>query len=37
MTVARCALAATTYPPQALEDPAIDALLGQLQHFLKVL
>jgi IS5 family transposase len=26
----------TTYPPQALEDPAIDALLGQLQHFLEL-
>jgi IS5 family transposase len=23
----------TAYPPQALEDPAIDALLGQLRHF----
>jgi transposase, IS5 family len=26
----------TTYPPQALEDPAIDALLGQLRHFIEL-
>lgn len=36
MTVAQRVIAAfsTTYPPQALEDPAIHALLGQLQQFL---
>jgi IS5 family transposase len=36
MTVAQRTLTAfsTTYPPQALEDPALATLLGQLQHFL---
>jgi IS5 family transposase len=38
MTVAQRAVAAfsTTYPPQALEDPAIGTLLGQLTRFLKL-
>jgi IS5 family transposase len=38
MTAAQRTIAAfsTTYPPQALEDPAIHALLGQLQHFLEL-
>lgn len=38
MTVAQRTLTAfsTTYPPQALEDPALATLLGQLQHFLQL-
>ena len=38
MTAAQQALAAfaTVYPPQALEDPEIDALLNQLRHFLEL-
>ena len=38
MTAVERALAAfsTTYPPEALEDPGIDALLGQLRHYLEL-
>jgi transposase, IS5 family len=38
MTAAQRTMAAfsTTYPPQALEDPVIDALLGQLRQFLEL-
>ena len=38
MTAAQQTIAAfsTTYPPQALEDPTLDALLGQLRHFLEL-